>query len=139
MNYVFSTSIIGYIKTYVIVKINVSIDLYGLNLVIVLNNFIIIIIINSSKYLLNPGWHYYFRYFILFYYNNHALYLYLGAHLITSSTLMINSAASLAAVIAYSLTLRHSTTPKFSMQSIEPLNIFIPADFLPFYRSTLRF
>lgn len=58
---------------------------------------------------------------------HHILSLFLGAHFIISSTLKINSAASLAACKACCLTLRHSVIPSSSIFPTIPLTISKPA------------
>ena len=61
----------------------------------------------------------------------HCYSLFLGAHLMISSTLKINSAASEADTNAYSLTLKHSVTPNVDISATSPLNISSPDLVLP--------
>jgi len=55
-----------------------------------------------------------------------------------SSTLIIISAASLALIKAYSLTLKASVIPNFFMQSTFPVNKFNPLVIFPFSISTFK-
>lgn len=63
---------------------------------------------------------------------NHILSLFLGAHFIISSTLIINSAASEADIKDYSFDLKLSVTPNFYISPTVPSFISKPALKFPF-------
>ena len=70
--------------------------------------------------------------------SNHCYYLSLGAHFITSSTLRIISAASLADIKACSFTLKHSVIPSSYISPTLPLYMLSPALSFPSFISAFK-